>query len=1069
MVVGHGMITSRKVALLVVVICCRFSATTCIALLLCVVFTFLVSHMLNANLPSRPPPEPIRLGENNPIGVETTPLDSINLFDEHPELQSEIDQLLNNISSSFIQSWFKSIDNNPESPFLIEVRNQLLNVVQQVYQATEKVDVSELVVRKAIPLITSHLRMFCSYDNGPNSDFEVAVEFDRNYKLHSCVSRGYDNMNKSIEDHIREKTVLLLPKLIDKRELSSNFVRIILREVLVTNLFMPLINKFIDPDFWNLNVNSMATDVLRERFQVKKFRAALSKEWQDPRDRFLQDFERESEEATAKILVFEFAQTTNEFSDYLRKISSLTLIPSLKAVRISIMVRLLSLDDTTASFKEKKLMRHRLQMSLNLVESRIGHLAGKGMDHGLLDADREMASLKVFLTSISLESVLTHELYLKFFKGFLENHDKQGQIYLNLWQRIEAIKNPLEDPLNGVLTMNHLDDAHAELEDIFDAYFKDLNLEQLLHLSTELVHRFISCIVEAKSSGDNKDFLQARKHLLVIQNLLVTHLKTKSFVVFRDSAQFIDMTLSQVFQDGQMIQEILSTEKKGFPAVSKSDNGVNLEKLLDDIFEGDSDDTSLGNNVVSTVEQLVAEKGGKLPLNSEQEESIPREGGLLEQENYPFDEIVDERELKDKIAQHTININKLRSQLSLIDHLTLKADLTNNSSQKRLLEKSARSVTRELNNSELLIQQYTIRISSNSLFRKCDTIIKSYLSDISPETGKEIIYYVITVTQQTGENQVTSWDIPRRYSEFYKLNAYVKRTHARLVKHLQNKDCFPEKIKISLVYNVSKSLLYEERIVKLDSFLKALLNIPEICRDEVFRRFLTEPLIPFGGVERKRETRKRQSLIARVETTPAKINDGPNAAEPKAQNLEIAAEIEDEVIPDHEGGFSARDSSATKVSFIKPLCDLFVVLFSLNDLNGRSLRGRAVILVLQQILGGTAEKYVKDSLLRVFSASKISQILRSVNSSLWVDGVFCKNLKNSEATPRGWSDKTKTRSEARSNLEKLFVETSGKILSKSSCQKAADKVHALIQNQYLNASLVLEVFDLLVDEIFLKE
>lgn len=51
-----------------------------------------------------------------------------------------------------------------------------------------------------------------------------------------------------------------------------------------------------------------------------------------------------------------------------------------------------------------------------------------------------------------------------------------------------------------------------------------------------------------------------------------------------------------------------------------------------------------------------------------------------------------------------------------------------------------------------------------------------------------------------------------------------------------------------------------------------------------------------------------------------------------------------------------------QMPFVKPICDLFLETFELN--RGSSwLRGRAVVVVLHQLLGGTIEKYIYRFLL----------------------------------------------------------------------------------------------------------
>lgn len=99
--------------------------------------------------------------------------------------------------------------------------------------------------------------------------------------------------------------------------------------------------------------------------------------------------------------------------------------------------------------------------------------------------------------------------------------------------------------------------------------------------------------------------------------------------------------------------------------------------------------------------------------------------------------------------------------------------------------------------------------------------------------------------------------------------------------------------------------------------------------------------------------------------------------------------------------------------FVKPICDIFLEVFELNR-GSNWLRGRAVVVVLQQLLGGTIERKVREqakSLLDEESLLKYAQLLKD---TMWPDGVLRPGLVL--RTPK---EKVKTRNEARVILATL--------------------------------------------------
>lgn len=83
--------------------------------------------------------------------------------------------------------------------------------------------------------------------------------------------------------------------------------------------------------------------------------------------------------------------------------------------------------------------------------------------------------------------------------------------------------------------------------------------------------------------------------------------------------------------------------------------------------------------------------------------------------------------LTEAIAALTEDIDKLVAQESVVDALTRKAELTNNTAELRILRKSKSSIQREIRRKEMQRQQYIIQESDNSLYGRSTVRITSIM------------------------------------------------------------------------------------------------------------------------------------------------------------------------------------------------------------------------------------------------------------------------------------------------------------------------------------------------------
>lgn len=462
--------------------------------------------------------------------------------------------------------------------------------------------------------------------------------------------------------------------------------------------------------------------------------------------------------------------------------------------------------------------------------------------------------------------------------------------------------------------------------------------------------------------------------------------------------------------------------------------------------------------------------------------------------------------LAEVIQELTIEIDKLEAQRSIVNSLTGKAELVNNAAELRILRKSKASLDREIHRRELQRQQYIVQESDHTLYGKAKVDIRNIMVGSEPD-GHEFALYVIEVHRQ-GTNRATgaTWAIARRYSEFHMLH---RRLRARFpfVRNIE----FPRR---QVVLTLHKEFLKKRRLV-LERYLRELLTQPAICRSLEFRAFLSQQAIHpahisgVGQVDRQDFVSRiynsvsdgmeeffgdmpalqqlslaGQNLIsaatsasistAKVGSTaqdnrtslevsgaymPAAIADDPRTA------AEAQAEISAFESPSANGhsNVSQCDShrSTRYTTFIAPIAAAFLTIFQLNTGNAW-LRGRAVVVVLQQLLGGTIERKVRDTCRStLLSADALARNIDLLREAIWPAG-------GARAPPpiRTTKNKERSRKEAAIILETLFEDAAGAVVGRNAAKDAGRRISRLLSNERLNAHLVFTVFDEIVEAVF---
>lgn len=422
--------------------------------------------------------------------------------------------------------------------------------------------------------------------------------------------------------------------------------------------------------------------------------------------------------------------------------------------------------------------------------------------------------------------------------------------------------------------------------------------------------------------------------------------------------------------------------------------------------------------------------------------------------------------LAEAISALTADIERLVSQESVVDTLTRKAELTNNAAELRILSKSKSSLQREIRRKELQRQQYIVQESDNSLYGRSTISVKSIMVG-KEEDGREYALYVIEVLRKAGEQMAAaSWVVARRYSEFHDLHHKLRSRYPSV----RNLD-FPRR---RVVMKLQREFLHKRRLA-LEAYLRQLLLLPEVCRSRELRSFLSQQsIIPQAQATADSDAK---DIVTRIYNS---VTDGMDdflgniavldQLSAAGQNLISAATtqmsasqngaISDDptAIAEAEAELNAFEDRELE-PFVKPICDIFLETFELNKGNNW-LRGRAVVVVLHQLLGGTVERKVRETVKGFMQEDSVLKYIDLVKETMWPSG------KLKESKPRTSAEKAKSKTEASVMLATLIPDLAAHVVGRANSQAAARRIFATMNNERLNTHLAFTILDEIIAVLF---
>ncbi|CAE6437451.1 unnamed protein product [Rhizoctonia solani] len=420
-------------------------------------------------------------------------------------------------------------------------------------------------------------------------------------------------------------------------------------------------------------------------------------------------------------------------------------------------------------------------------------------------------------------------------------------------------------------------------------------------------------------------------------------------------------------------------------------------------------------------------------------------------------------QLAQDVARLSDKIKNLQAQETMLEALMRKAELTGEEQELSLLSRSRDSLVREIRGLTFQRAHYEVQEAANRLVPE-RTKISITDTATSEEEGRVVVRYLVEIQQLAMDGSFASgWGVARRYSEFYDMHTRLKERFVE-VRSLE----FPGKKFVTALSNN----MVDTRRVGLEKYLQNLILIPSVCDSDELRAFLSRQATPPALTP---SAPADQGLVRTMYRSVAdSIDDmffGPSMLDVTLQRLSrraaeltgMYAQLQDEdaiarvlglksrpeeALGKLQGDLMPLDGETGTSSFSAPICDLLLAVFEL-DRKDNWLRRQAMVTILQQLLGSTIERKVRDTVRNSLAESQILGYITAFRDTLWPEG----KLKLA-STPTTNQEKVQKREQAHNLVANM--------IGRSNARRGARRMFTVMQNRRLNQHIVYTI----IDEVF---
>lgn len=929
--------------------------------------------------------------ETTRLKVDPSSLET-RVFAESFLISEMADDFIGLIVQEFIDPWFTKI--SQDRTFQEKITIELRLVFSNLKTHFAAIDLPSFLVLRLVPIITAHFAKFSG------SFSHQIVDYSMEYKL--SVAKAYKNdihrgvsMDETArareKEFLREVIGRILPKVLSERE-QNLIVHSLIQEIVACTVLANVFELLSEADFVNQIIVKLVGENLKHRAQAKKLREALEKH-------------------THSGLDLPKGPVENCICEWEAKISSVANFGDMDAI-------VKRLESEPQSYSISTLCAQVLAKKTTMLESMLG-------------SPERSAVLREHL----LES----------------NHELE----LDLWQAIDALKAPLEESNEGTISLKIEFSTLNDINSIYKIYFKEANIpiEANIHFAVE---EFVNLTDEHEKLAKSNE---AREALFSLQTSIFQRIRDEYLRDFKESPNMLP-------SPNRNSKLIIRQPSLAFAGVSEGsqntkesdDSALAIESAFEEIMKSLGSETNLVSKVELATKAEVGRSESVVPgsaaTSSDNRLSVLFEQTLddISESNSSEDDSLELSELSDgKLGDSQLYLaapgdlsltEQIQSLDNVIEHLSRqdlmltsllrKAELTNNIMELKVLRRSHAGIQREIAIKELQKQQFIVQENENSLYGKSRIRIQSCVFE-GTQTSQYTLY-IIEVQKYLSDDPsriLAGWVVARRYSQFFKLHEYLKSRYSS-VQGLK----FPKKS--MRVLTSQKRQQTETRKPLLESYLRQLLQIQSVCSDPAFRSFLSSEEFEIGSRpsgQKKRFDTLLNKFYGDVKTRTADFSESSDEV------IENIREMEQELRQFEEEERELK-------SFARPISDLLMTVFNLGKSNSW-LRGRALLVILQQILGSTIHKFVLRVIeTNILMEGKIYQYL-----SLAKDLIFPNRKFKDPPVLRTKTEQARTRETARVVFRDFLSETCSRVFGTRNTAQASRALFEMLQNDFIMKSL----------------
>ncbi|KAJ7878595.1 PhoX domain-containing protein [Mycena leptocephala] len=1043
-----------------------------------------------------------------------------------PVLSGAINEILIMIVRDFVLVWYKDLSTSPSFP--MAVSGVLHKSLENILDRATGIDLSELVVKRILPKVTAHIEQFRQSEvalrgaglerrltQSEELDLLLASRYTSGGKLHPSVDNLSTTFTKQTEEaHLRQLVEKALPFVLPEKEGKSRVLKLVVREIVACAVLYPVMEMVSDPDFWNKAID-----------QVVRVRNVL--EAQSPRTHRLSSAPVTALPTTETITIRTDARQFESFLRSINRCSSLLdarrlkndVVGEIRRTRISLANH--EKEDWINGEKTEDVVAFldRLYTAKRKVEERIVVLGG-GDDSGRHSSYQEAGpksglTLRDFMDRRHRSLLVQFWLTVESFKNPLESVDSSSSgdedesiqdisTSVTVKEDISMVyelyfSNPTPHPTLASIPKKHI----QRIRTLRQANNHRLPLRNGLQVERSMEHdfeEFERSELWFRAIGDT-DFGRSAQRNSPEPPPAPSPLK-QSYGPLGHVLPRADSSPSHVRQ---------RTASGGSHRSSGSHHSrpSNIEVLMSPAFDTSSDDSRAPLFDDPDDVRMEAIRAALTDIMALEQEHRPSDEDLGDRDTMfaashsstssgkrramfdvdldEVDEVDEDRQeandgsgsfqlaapgdlqLSYEIARLGDNVANLQSQEAILITLIKKAELTGDTQELKLLNKSKSAMNRELRALQFQKLQYEQQESANRLFSD-RTKVAIVSSTVGDEEGKSVVRYLVEIQQLAPDGSFASgWVVARRYNEFLTMHTKLRDKYG-LVRNLD----FPGK---RLVTALSNSFV-DTRKAALEKYLQSLIAIPIVCDSDELRGFLSRES-PFAASEHQGAVAKGPAafsgtdlvrtvyksvtdsiddmffgpsmldvMIQRLTRQAAEfagiVGSGINDVDLVAQALNASGKTSSAAMMELSGDLKPLEGETSTSTFSAPICDLLLAVFELNKTNNW-LRRQAVVIILQQVLGGTIERKIRESVKTFLEESRIMIFVNLFRNGLWPGG----KLKP-PSVPRTADEKLKTRDEANRKLSSLVPDLAANMIGRTNARRGARRIFAVLQNRRLN-------------------